>query len=168
MLLRKYQILEQLCLKLEQLKALLGSTGGGTRSPIRKPLTDLRMPQNAKGRINRPHFEWSAEDPNVKEENPGIRLFWCEKGIEHAVKPDEAPEAGWTPYPPRLQAIDPMTAVQAEFDALSPEDQKIVMEAQRQARLKKLQDKMSGLSLDDLDSLARSAQPVDVKAKRSA
>lgn len=140
-----------------EIQALL--TGGSTRSPVRKPLTDLREPTTAKGRLNRPHFEWSADpDPKgtVIPEYP--RLMWNAEGDEQLVESANVPiPPDWTPYPPLVAPVGQMDALQAQLEALSPEDRALVFEAQRQARLKKIQDQLAGLSDRELAKVSGSA-----------
>ncbi len=145
--------------QITQLRSMLGvtDTTQGQRSPAWKPLRDMRAATTAKGRLNRPHFEWSAEDDGVTVIKPFPRLMWDDKGVERKVVSAEDLEtvpASWMPYPPSKAAIvDPMVKMQAEFDALSPEDQMFVLEAQKKARLNKLHEMMAGLSDTDLASL---------------
>lgn len=154
--------------QIDQLKAVLGSTGGVNRSPGFKPLRDMRAPTTAKGRLNRPHFEWSADDDGQTVIKPYPRLYWDEGGVERRVETAEADKltpAAWMPYPPMKAAIvAPMVKMQAEFDALSPEDQEFVIAAQKKARLNKLHELMSGLSGADLATL----KPRAVEKKKSA
>ncbi len=152
----------------EQLRAVLGitDTTAGARSPAWKPLKDMRPPTTAKGRLNRPHFEWSAEDDGHTVIKPFPRLMWDENGTERAVQSQEDMDtvpSSWMPYPPSKAAlVDPMVRMQAEFDALSPDDQAFVLDAQRKARLNRLNEMMTGLSNADLASL----QPKEVKPKK--
>lgn len=146
-----------------KLKALLGvkETEGG-RSPVWRPLADMRAPTTTKGRLNRPHFEWSAEDDGHTVILPFPRLYWDARGIEQRVETAEAEAlipSAWKPYPPAKAAIvDPLVKAQAEFDALSPEDQQFVLQAQKQARLNRLNEMMSGLSDVQLASLNQKSE----------
>ncbi len=158
---------------IEALKSILGSTGGANRSPAWKPLKDMRPPQdpNPLKRLNRPHFEWSAYDDGNTVIKPFPKLYWDEKGIERLVATAEAdksvPET-WQSSPPGKQApIDPMVRLQAEFDALSPEDQAFVLEQQKAQRLKKIHELMAGLSEADLASLTPKTIEA-AKTKKSA
>ena len=156
---------------IEQLKGILGTAGGVTRTPAWKPLKDMRPPTTAKGRLNRPHFEWSAEDDGMTVIRPFPRLYWDKNGKEMRVESAEMPiPQDWTASPPIATALDATAQLQAQFDALSPEDQIFVLEAQKQARLKKIHDLMSGLSEADIASFS-AAQKTAVetpKAKKSA
>lgn len=133
------------------LKALLGvKEAEGARSPVWKPLSDMRAPTTTKGRLNRPHFEWSAEDDGHTFIPAYPTLYWDDHGVERRIESAEAEKqipATWKPYPPRKAAIvDPLVKAQEEFDALSPEDQQFVLQAQKQARLNRLNEMMSALT----------------------
>lgn len=150
-----------------KLKTLLGvKEEAGGRSPVWKPLADMRAPTTTKGRLNRPHFEWSAEDDGHTVIPAYPTLYWDDHGVERRVETAEAEKlipASWKPYPPRKAAIvDPLVKAQAEFDALSPEDQQFVLQAQKQARLNRLNEMMSALSDTDLASLT----PKSEKSKK--
>lgn len=158
----------------EQIAALrtalgITDTTAGARSPAWKPLKDMRPATTAKGRLNRPHFEWSAEDDGHTVIKPFPRLMWDERGIERLVQTQEdldtVPTA-WMPYPPSKAAlVDPMVKMQADFDALSPEDQAFVLEAQKKARLNRLNEMMNNLSGEALANL----QPKQAeKSKKTA
>ncbi len=152
---------------LETLAALV--KGAGNRSPIWKPLKDLRPPTTAKGRLNRPHFEWQADEPPegvvIK---PYPRLFWDGKGVEHLVGTPEDEQRDkredWKPYPPLLGAATDADRLQEELNSLSPEDREWVIKAEREARLNRLKDRMSGLSDADLKTMTPAAK----SAKKSA
>jgi hypothetical protein len=145
--------------QIAQLRAVLGTTdaAAGARSPAWKPLSDMRPPTTAKGRLNRPHFEWSADPDGMTVIPDYPTLYWDGAGIEHRVESAEADAttpATWKPYPPSKAAIvDPLVKAQAEFDALSPDDQAFVIQAQKKARLNKLHEMMAGLSDKDLATL---------------
>lgn len=138
-----------------QLQAVLGVAGGVNRSPAWKPLKDMRPPTTVKGRLNRPHFEWSADDDGQTVIKPYPRLYWDAAGVERRVESADVPiPAEWNSYPPSKAAIiDPMVRMQQEFDALSPEDQQFVLDAQRKARLNRLNEMMSGMSEANLSAL---------------
>lgn len=151
--------------QIEQLKGILGSTGGMNRSPGWKPLKDMRAPTTQKGRLNRPHFEWSADDDGQTVIKPYPRLYWDANGIEKRIENAETPiPADWSAYPPSKAAIvDPMVRMQQEFDALSPEDQQFVLEAQKKARLAKLNEMMAGMTEANISNLV--AKPIETKKR---
>ena len=155
---------------IEQLRAMLGTTGGVVRSPGFKPLKDLRLPTTAKGRLHRPHFEWSAEDDGNTWIPPFPRLCWDAQGHEHRIENEEdlatVPNT-WSLTPPTTaRAADPMVQVRAEFESLSVEDQQFLLNAQKQTRLNRINELMNGLSKDDLAAL--SVPKAEPKARKSA
>ncbi len=157
---------------IDQLRAKLGipETQSGMRSPIRKPLTDLRMPRTSKGRLNRPHFEWSADDDGNTEIPPFPRLYWDGHGVEMRVESAEdllaKKQADWTDAPPMQGALTAADRARAEFLQLSADDQAIVLKAQKDARLARLHGVMSVLSDADIASF-QTAGPVEVESKAS-
>jgi hypothetical protein len=135
------------------------------RSPLRpRQLHDLRLPPTADD--PRPTFVWSAEPPrdggDLTRGTPYPRLLWNGEGVECTVK--DAGEhaaraaAGWVEQPPVVEAVDPVTALQAELEALSPEDRAQVLEAQRQQRLQTLQEKIARLPDASLETLLADAR----------
>lgn len=65
----------------------------------------------------------------------------------------EAYEArGYVKFPPKSAAVSPLEAIQAELAELTPDERKMVEEAQRRSRLEAIQKKLSALSPDDLDN----------------
>jgi hypothetical protein len=129
----------------------------GSRSPIRKPLMDLREPSSPKDRINRPQFHWSADPDEAGKRpykySPYPKLLWNADGREVLVKDAAAERAlgdGWydTPqFAPVDNVVDELTA---ELSLLTAEERMMVMDAQRQARLSRLQAKLDQLSEDEL------------------
>ena len=112
----------------------------------------------------RPAFFWSAEQPNdfvpTQSKFPG--LMWApadrygaqqEITVYSQQEFDAHAEMGYTNIPPEHQAMDPMDAIQAQFDALSPEDQKLMLEAQAQSKRAQLQAKLATLTESDLERL---------------
>jgi len=154
-----------------QLRGKLGITEQqGQRSPLRTPLTDLRMPRSQKERLNRPHFEWSAEDDGHTEIKPFPRLYWDGNGIEQRVESAEELQArsqpDWTAAPPMATALSAADRARQEFAMLSPEDQAFVLDSQKKARMSRLHERMSLLSDADIASFSKSAGPVEVKAEK--
>jgi hypothetical protein len=133
-----------------QLDGLSDTTG---RSPIRpRQLHDLRLLPTATD--PRPLFIPSAEAPrnatDLTRTTPYPRLlFDADTGVD--VTAQDAPHhrrllaEGYVEIAPVLAPVAPLESVQAEFHALSDEDQALVLEGQRQARIAALQAKLSAL-----------------------
>lgn len=136
------------------------------RSPMRpRQLNDLRLLPTADD--PRPTFFWSAESPrdvDVTKTTPYPRLLWhVESGEEITVLDLEAHQAKeaegcWTETAPSEVPVDPMAAIQAELDALTPTERATVLEAQRQQRLQSLQTKIAALSDRSLETLLGEAK----------
>jgi len=160
--------------KINELLALLEAQKAGTlgtRSPIPQQLKDLRAPQSEKGKLHRPAFSWSADadplaPPYVRQEFPKL-LFHARQG-EIVVVNQEALEAlgdGWQETPVQNAHVTPYDAARAEFESLSEEDRALVLELQREARIKRVQAAMAGFSDSELASLKTATS--DVSPKRS-
>lgn len=168
---------------LQILKNMLGIKEESTRSPMWRPLRDLRPPQTAKGRLNRPHFEWSADEPPEGVVIPPFpRLYWDGRGVEVRVESEDdliaRAKPDWTDRPPMANAMSEADRVRAEIALLSDEDREFLMTAHKQAKMDRLKEQMMTLSAADIASLASSAtaQPVavtdpeatDTKTRRKA
>lgn len=159
---------DQLLALKSQLDGLTDTSG---RSPIHpRQLHDLRLAPTATD--PRPMFVWSADGREFAP-GPGTlypKLLWHrETGAEVTVTSrveEQALEGEYTPTYTPANAATPMDAVQAAFDALSPEDQTIVLEAQRQSRIQDVAAKLSGLSEKALAQVLTAAEPK--KRKKSA
>ncbi len=161
--------------ELSALKARLdGLTDTTGRSPVRRgPLHDLRLLPQATD--PRPMFVWSADQP--RDYRPeGFKSFpkllWSESGEERTIQ-NETEEGlylaqGWTANPPMDAApIDPLAAMKAEYDALSEDDQRILMEAQRQDRMRSLQARLASLPAEKVEALLNAAEPVQKRGKKA-
>lgn len=129
----------------------------GSRSPMRKPLSDLREPSSPKDRINRPQFHWSADPDEAGKRpykyHPYPKLLWNADGQEVLVKDFAAEKAlgdGWYDTPQTVSAANSVDELTAELTLLTAEERMMVMDAQRQARLSRLQAKLDHLSEDEL------------------
>jgi hypothetical protein len=151
---------------IDKLRGLLGLPNAG-RSPIMKPLRDLRAPTTAKGRLNRPHFEWSAEDDGNTFIAPFPRLYWDARGVEVRIESEEEllmrDRTGWTDRPPMAHALTERERADAMLAQLSPEDRQFVLEAQKKTRLDRIRETLSGLSSADIAAIMSSQQPVAEK-----
>jgi hypothetical protein len=150
----------------DKLRGLLGLPNAG-RSPVMKPLRDLRAPTTAKGRLNRPHFEWSAEDDGQTFIAPFPRLYWNERGHEVRIEDEEdllaRVKPDWTDRPPITHQQTERDRADALLASLSPEDRQFVLEAQRKTRLDRIRETLSGLSAADIAALTASHTPVEKK-----
>jgi len=132
----------------------------GQRSPIPQALKDLRDPGDPVKRLHRPMFAFTQVDsyttpkeyPKVKWHQNGTDTLVLSRAAEDALGPE------WGDWPSG-KAQDPADRVKAEMMALSPEDQELVRESLRQARLNKIQAAMAELSPAELDTLMGNAEP---------
>jgi hypothetical protein len=149
-----------------EIQALVSNLNGG-RSPIPRPLADLRPPTTARGRLHRPHFEWSADpDPNPPPLGPYPMLFWDAHGIEHRVMSDaelQAKPADWMPSPPLVATRTGADALQHELDALAPEDRAFLLDAQKKQRLQRISDRLAQLTDTAWAALQSSTPPLEAK-----
>ena len=157
---------------IQKLLDLVNSPQGtaAMRSPVRKPLTNLNMPQSARDRLHRPHFEWSADAPPEGVTIPPFpRLYWDRHGREIRVESGEdlmtRDTTGWTDAPPLGKALTPAELVQAEFDSLSDEDKQLVLTATKQAKLGRIQEAMGQLNPAELSAITMKPQPVVAQAE---
>lgn len=138
--------------QIAQLRAELESLTDAGRSPVRpRQLQDLRLPPT--GTDPRPLFVWSAESPRDLPQG-GFKaypkLLWhIETGREVTVRDAEAEAQlgeAYTATPPGTVAEDPTERAAREFAQLSAEDQALVLEMQRQARLNRVNGLLASLT----------------------
>ncbi len=157
----------------EEVQQLVAAAGGalGTRSPIPKPLKDLRAPTTAKGRLHRPHFEWSADpDPDPRPIGPYPMLFWDASAVEHSIPNEEALKtkpADWLSTPPFAAPMSELDALQKELLALSPEDRAFLLEEQRKQRIARIQGRMQNLPDAALAQLQATPEKTDKKLPKA-
>lgn len=109
---------------------------------------------------------WSTESPIDYVPTAGSlypRLMWRTeadaRGNHQEITVHSAEEQylriaeGFQVEVPALIPVDPMEQIQAQFDALSPEDQKLMLEAQAQDKRNRLQAKLTNLSEEQLERL---------------
>lgn len=158
--------------QLVELKAKLdGLTDVSGRSPMRpRQLHNLTLAPTAKD--PRPLWVPSTEQP--RDYNPGPAkyypaLMWHqETGEERTVYTREEQDGmgdSWGTAAPTAQPIDPLGDMQAALDALSPEDRKVVMEAQKRTRIADLQERLAGLSEAQLEALLSGAVAPSKRSK---
>lgn len=120
----------------------------------------------------RPTFFWSAESPrdiaDLTKTTEFPKLMWHgQTGTEIAVESRDEQQAhlsmGYRLTAPAGLVIDPMDAIRVAWEALSSEDQALLVEAQKQDRINALRAKLSQLEPDKLEALLASA---DKPAKR--
>lgn len=159
---------------ISQLRSMLGLPDD-TRSPVRKPLADLRAPSTAKGRLHRPHFEWSADPPPEGVTiGPWPRLMWDPRGVERRLENEDHMRAtigdgvGWTSAPPMANAISDEDRLAAEIASLSKEDREFLLTQHRTARLNSLTERMLSLSPEAVAKLAPTPAPAPVPVPMAA
>jgi len=118
--------------------------------------------------IPTPLFIPSAEGLHgVLEPPPFQQLLWSppnRKGEQTEVTAHSAKEVhdyielGYQTKPPIGHEIDPLEQIQAQFDALSEEDQQLLIEAQAMDKRARLQAALANLSERDLEQLVGKAQ----------
>jgi hypothetical protein len=160
----------------QELLALAGGTDASGRSPLRpRQLTDLRLAPRADD--PRPTFFTTSEVPrdwDTTGQHEFPKLMWSPKGQEITIpagRDAKAHEAeyeakGYGHIPPASEA--PMDAVQREMAQLSDEDRKLVLEMQQQARMNRLQERMSHLTDQELASVLVDVAATPAKGKKSA
>ncbi len=140
--------------------------GGTGRSPMReRQLHDLTLLPTADD--PRPTFFWSAEKPRNEQIGPGTpypRLLWTAEGVEVTVhSPEEHRRMvtqGYQEQCPADVVIDVMEQLQSQFEALPEADKQLLIAAQRQDRIGKLQAQLADLPEDRLNALLAQSLPV--------
>ena len=143
----------------------LGNPNG--RSPVRRgrfqdprQLDDLRLPATKDD--PRPTFLWSAVAPrdgiDLTRTHEYPRLLWHgETGTEITVTSKDEQQtrlaSGYTTTAPAWVEPDPMELIRAQWDALSPDDQALLLESQKQDRIALLKSKLSVLPENKLAEL---------------
>ena len=143
------------------------------RSPAWKPLKDLRNKVTFDKHNPRPYFGWSSDGaaearedapPYVYQGYPAL-MFKMEKGVVFDVTVQSLTERerlrreGWLDEYPAVTPLSLTAQLQTELEALSPEDRTLVLEAQRQQRIKALTDRLAGLTPESLASVAGADEP---------
>ena len=154
----------------------LGASDGRTPEIRPRQLHDLTLLPTKDDA--RPTFFWSADKPrhagNLSHTEEYPRLMWeGTTGTEITVK-DRADQLAHLSMgyvltaPANAAAPDPMEAIRAAFDALSPEERDLLIEAQKQDRINALRAKLSQLAPDQLETLLASAEKPQAKRKGAA
>lgn len=149
----------------------IGNPSG--RSPMKpRQLHNLTLLPTAED--PRPTFFWSALPPrdgvDLTRTTEFPKLMWHgQTGTEIAVTSRDDQQAhlsmGYILHAPAGLVVDPMDAIRAAWDALSAEDQVLLVEAQKQDRINALRAKLSQLEPDKLEALLASAEPKAKKGK---
>ena len=163
----------------DQLRSLKGQLDQlpdrGGRSPFRpRQLHDLTTRPAADN--PRPLFIWSADAPldYVPSSKLYPRLMWAPadaQGLQAEITVWNTTEEahflsdGYQVAPPELAALHPIDAIQAQFAQLSPEDQQMMLEAQREDKINRLRDKLAQLSDADIERLTMSVEPSKQRKK---
>ena len=145
----------------------------GARSPERpRQLHDLRILPRADD--PRPTFFWSAEAPrygvDLTKTSEFPKLMWQgATGQEITVISVEEQQRrismGYVLHAPASVVIDPMDVIRAEWETFSPEDQRLILESQKQERIGALMKKLSTLPESRLAEFAAIAEPPKAQKK---
>lgn len=158
-----------------EILALLNQNGLPTRTGARPVLTDLREPRTPKEKLNRPNFFWSADEepgkpPYRHQEFPKIK--WQQDGdqirevLVRSADEEAALIGAWSNFPPLVAPQTTADAIQAQLDALTPEERQLVFEAQRQQRMAALQAKLAAMPDAQLAKLMAADAAGEEPAKR--
>lgn len=163
---------------LVQLSALLKAKEGlddQGRSPFRpRQLHNLNLPPTADD--PRPTFFWSAEPPRnaALVPPPFAQLVWHavthqERTVHSKHELQEALASGWTDIYPQQAALSPEEQLERDLAQISPEDRDLLMKANEEARLKRIQAQLDGLSPETIARLMTNADATTPrKAKKTA
>jgi len=149
-------------LSAQELQELTTTTDTNGRSPFRaRQLTDLRLLPRADD--PRPTFFVTSEVPrewDTTAQHDYPKLMWSPKGQEITIQAGkDAKEQqlayerqGYGHTPPA--DASPLDAVEREMAQLSDEDRKLVLEMQKKARMARLEEKLAGLTDEELALVA--------------
>lgn len=167
---------------LEQIKQALAASGGlelTHRTPVtRKPLTDLRTPRNPQNRLHRPTF-FPVDEAADSEDRP-LRVMWYPKLkfkldsagrlVETCVLNEVSEKAlgpEWVDTPPLTTPLTRDERIAQELAQLSDADRELVLKAQRDLRMNRLQQALSELPDADLARLTASSAPTPKASKKT-
>lgn len=148
-------------LSAQELQELTSVTDTGGRSPFRpRQLHDLRLAPRADD--PRPTFFATSEVPrdwNTTAQHEYPKLMWSPQGQEIVIPAGNDAKAqeldyeakGYLHLPPADQS--PVDAVEREMAQLSEEDRALVVEMQRQSRMARLEERLKGLTDDELKAV---------------
>ena len=151
--------------QLTALKTALASVSDVSgRSPVRpRQLHDLRLLPTATD--PRPTFFWSAETPRdfvPGPSRPYPKLMWHRETDEEITVQSATEEAAkadlYTTDPPRVEfAASPMDIVRDALDALTEEERRFVLDAQKKERMDALTAKLALLPPEQIEALLSGA-----------
>lgn len=149
----------------------LGNPDG--RSPNRpRQLHDLTLTPTKDD--PRPTFFWSAEKPrdvpNLTRTEPYPRLMWHGTTSTEITVPSLDEQSaklsmGYVLTPPHSVKIDPLAALQAQFEAMPESDRALLVKSIEQDRVEKLKQQLGALPADQLEALLAASQPPGKKSK---
>ena len=152
-----------------------GTANDAGRSPFRpRQLHDLTLLPTKDD--PRPTFNWSADPPRddggaSRRTFPYPRLLWARDGTEITVHSEQEHRAqvaaGYLEQAPGDVVIDQAAELRAMLKALSPADRALVVDGQRQARIKAALAALEELPTGEADSMIESLEAT-AKTKRSA
>jgi hypothetical protein len=150
-----------------------GATNNAGRSPFRpRQLHDLTLLPTKDD--PRPTFNWSADPPRddggeSRRTFPYPRLLWTADGTEITVHSEAEHRGmvaqGYLEQAPGDVVIDQAEQLRQMLEALSPADRALVVDGQRQARIKAALSALEELPRGEADTMLES---LAAKAKRSA
>jgi hypothetical protein len=153
-----------------------GATNLAGRSPFRpRQLHDLTLLPTKDD--PRPTFNWSADPPRddggeSRRTFPYPRLLWMADGTEITVHSEAEHRGmvaqGYLEQAPGDVVIDQADQLRQMLEALSPADRALVVDGQRQARIKSALEALEALPRAQGDSIIESLETTAAKAKRSA
>jgi hypothetical protein len=153
-----------------------GETNLAGRSPLRpRQLHDLTLLPTKDD--PRPTFNWSADPPRddggaSRRTFPYPRLLWTKDGTEITVHSEAEHRGmvaqGYLEQAPGDIVIDQAEQLRQMLEALSPADRALVVDGQRQARIKAALSALEELPRGEADSMLESLEATSAKAKRSA
>ncbi len=166
------ELLQQIQAAIQNGTLQLGNPAG--RSPIKpRQLHDLRLLPTKDD--PRPTFFWSAESPrdvgDLTRTTEFPKLMWHAEGgqeitIHSAEEQRRLLTQGYVLTAPASVVIDVMDQMRAQFEALSAEDQALLIDAQKQDRLAALRAQLGTLPEDKLQAMLAQADPAKRKPGR--
>jgi hypothetical protein len=152
--------LEELQAQVDALTAALWSQGGQTdrRQATIGPHTNLLHPPPSATVAKQNFFYDGMNLPHVRTEFPVLRFRLTETGVEERFcktqKDVDALGDEWTAIPPSIELPSPLESLEEAMAGLTDEERALVMNEQKNVRLRAIQAQLAALSADDLASLS--------------